>query len=27
VLDELGFGYMEELQGLTTAKKLWEVIY
>jgi hypothetical protein len=27
VLDELGFGYMEELQGLSTAKKLWEVIY
>ncbi|MEM2139448.1 hypothetical protein [Nitrososphaera sp.] len=27
VLDECGFGYMEELSTLTTAKKLWEVIF
>jgi hypothetical protein len=27
VLDECGFGYMEELSTLTKARKLWEVIF
>lgn len=27
VLDECGFGYMEELSALTNAKKLWEVMF
>lgn len=27
VLDECGFGYMEELSALTKAKKLWEVVF
>ena len=27
VLDECGFGYKEELSALTSAKKLWEVIF
>ena len=27
VLDELGYHYKEELPGLTTAKKLWEVMF
>lgn len=27
VLDECGFGYMEELSTLTKAKKLWEVMF
>lgn len=27
VLDECGFGYMEELSTLTNAKKLWEVMF
>jgi len=27
VLDERGFGYMEELSTLTKAKKLWEVMF
>ncbi|MEW5839910.1 MAG: hypothetical protein AB1753_02810 [Thermoproteota archaeon] len=27
VLDETGFGYMEEIPSLTSAKKLWEVMF
>lgn len=27
VLDECGFGYMEELATLTTARRLWEVVF
>ncbi|MEO9296128.1 MAG: hypothetical protein ABI347_11105 [Nitrososphaera sp.] len=27
VLDEMGFGYKEELPSLTSAKKLWEVMF